>query len=129
MWTLVQKREFKNDKCVESIDLGAPEEQSEIMKDNPSSPVKSVQCLSCDKKLVSNMALKMHMNLKHPVKAEIKDTEELLKEDMDEHKKEDSQDKLRNEVERLSSKDDGYYTGLVPPSNIGGECKGKVNTT
>jgi len=91
------------DICVESIDLGAPDEQSEIMKDNPSSPVKSVQCLSCDKKLVSHMALKMHMNLKHPVKAEIEDTEELLREDMDEHKKEDSQDKLRNEVESMET--------------------------
>jgi len=58
-----------------------------------------VQCFICDKKLASNMALKMHNNLTHPVKKEI-DTEMLLGEETDQPEKDDA---IRNEVDKLET--------------------------
>jgi len=58
-----------------------------------------VQCKICDKKLASNMALKMHNNLKHPVKKEVDDAEMLLKED--EEKSEESD--VKNEIDKMET--------------------------
>jgi len=58
-----------------------------------------VQCKICDKKLASNMALKMHNNLKHPVKKEVDDAEMLLKEDEDKSKESD----VKNEIDKMET--------------------------
>jgi len=64
---------------------------------------RNIPCPTCDKKLATNMALKMHMNLKHPVKSEAVDTEQLLAEETDEASKEKTDDKIRNEVENMET--------------------------
>jgi len=63
---------------------------------NPSS---EIQCKICDKNLASNMALKMHNNLKHPVKKEAIDAEMLLEEENDSAK----DDGVKNEIDKMET--------------------------
>jgi len=58
-----------------------------------------IECKICDKKLASNMALKMHNNLKHPVKQEVEDAEKLLEEDKDIYKK----SYVENEIDKMET--------------------------
>eukprot|EP00092_Neocalanus_flemingeri_P036097 GFUD01039301.1.p1 GENE.GFUD01039301.1~~GFUD01039301.1.p1 ORF type:complete len:481 (+),score=119.69 GFUD01039301.1:116-1558(+) len=58
-----------------------------------------IQCKICDKNLASNMALKMHNNLKHPVKKEV-DTEMLLEEEEKDKARESS---IKNEIDKLET--------------------------
>merc|ERR1719154_987572 len=57
-----------------------------------------IQCNICDKQLASNMALKMHNNLKHPVKKEV-DTEMLLEEEKDKAR----ESRIKSEVDKLET--------------------------
>merc|ERR1719187_1420085 len=60
--------------------------------------VEEVECKVCNKKLASNMALKMHNNLKHPVKKEVDDVEMLLGEEIDNVKEKDD---VKNEIDKM----------------------------
>ena len=59
-----------------------------------------IQCKICEKKLASNMALKMHNNLKHPVKKENVDTEMLMEEEEKDKAREKS---IKNEIDKLET--------------------------
>jgi len=59
-----------------------------------------IQCTICEKNFASNMALKMHNNLKHPVKREVDDTEMLLGEEKDDVKESDN---VKNEIEKMET--------------------------
>merc|ERR1712059_7918 len=77
------KRKRKEEKIIDFVDMSDDPEDgdsNEPSKLKPSSPKKLIQCAQCDKKLSTNMALRMHNNLTHPVKQEIDDTEQLLAE-------------------------------------------------
>jgi len=62
--------------------------------------VEEVECKVCNKKLASNMALKMHNNLKHPVKKEVDDVEMLLGEEIDNVKEKDD---VKNEIDKMET--------------------------
>ena len=62
--------------------------------------VEEVECKVCNKKLTSNMALKMHNNLKHPVKKEVDDVEMLLGEEIDDVKEKDD---VKNEIDKMET--------------------------
>jgi len=91
----------REEKLIDFVDLGDSDEEYDRISTKYEK--KYIACQSCDKKLSSNMALKMHMNLKHPVKTELYDTEELLAEETDEKTKKESQGKIRNEVESMET--------------------------
>merc|ERR1739847_36649 len=50
--------------------------KSSKKKGKSSDASKEVECKICNKKLANYVALKMHNNLKHPVKTEVVDTQE-----------------------------------------------------
>jgi len=91
------------EKLVEYIDIGVADGESDKKEITPRFAENKIQCPSCDKKLVSNMALKMHINLKHPVKTEGVDTEQLLSDEIGEFNRSESEDKIRNEVESMET--------------------------
>jgi len=99
----INKSKNVEEKLVDYIDMGVKDGESEKAEVTPCFTENKIQCPSCDKKLVSNMALKMHINLKHPVKTEGVDTEQLLSDEIDEFNKSDSEDKIRNEVEDMET--------------------------
>jgi len=92
----------REEKQIDFVDLGDSDDESTRNK-LPKIVEKSIQCPACEKKLATNMALKMHMNMKHPVKSEVVDTEELLAEESDDQVKEGTQDKIRDEVENMET--------------------------
>ena len=68
--------------------------------------VEEVECKVCNKKLASNMALKMHNNLKHPIKKEVDDAEMLLEEENDNMNKSTDvkeNDDVKNEIEKMET--------------------------
>jgi len=65
-----------------------------------------IQCDICKKKLASNMALKMHNNLKHPIKKEVDDAEMLLGEENDNMNKSSDvkeNDDVKDEIEKMET--------------------------
>ena len=77
---------------------------------------KTIPCPSCDIKFATNMSLKMHLNLQHPVKAEVShqtyfiislycsqatDTEHLLTEEKDDAEERD--EKIRDEMNSMGT--------------------------
>jgi len=100
---IIVKPTRQGEKLIDFVDLGDSDDESSKTTVDPKPLVKNISCLLCDKKLASNMALKMHMNLKHPVKTEAVDTEELLAEDTDDKAMEESQNKIISEVESMET--------------------------
>eukprot|EP00092_Neocalanus_flemingeri_P016269 GFUD01017614.1.p1 GENE.GFUD01017614.1~~GFUD01017614.1.p1 ORF type:complete len:546 (+),score=136.11 GFUD01017614.1:36-1640(+) len=101
----VLKPQRREEKQIDFVDLGDSDEEIEtpIPAQKLKTTEKTIPCPLCDKKLATNMALKMHMNFKHPVKSESVDVEELLAEETDEALKEESHDEIRNEVENMET--------------------------
>ena len=101
---IAPKHRRREEKQIDFVDLGDSDDESTV-SNVPKTVEKNIQCPACEKKLATNMALKMHMNMKHPVKSEVVDTEELLAEESDEKTKdkEGSQDKIRDEVENMET--------------------------
>jgi len=89
-------------KVVDFVDLGDSDEESSTSSIDKKVVGNTIQCPACDRKLASNMALKMHLNLKHPVKSE-SDTEKLLAEETDEPSNGDTQEKIKNEVQSMET--------------------------
>ena len=87
---------------VDFVDLGDSDEESSTSSIDKKVEGNTIQCPACDRKLASNMALKMHLNLKHPVKSE-SDTEKLLAEETDDPSNGDTQEKIKNEVQSMET--------------------------
>ena len=78
-------------RLMDYVDLG--DSDSEMCR--PSTP--TIPCNKCGKLLATNMALRMHINLKHSVKEESKDAEELLTEEFE------AEERIKNEVEGMET--------------------------
>ena len=65
------KPKRREEKQIDFVDLGDVSDEEEIT-DVTQKKVreKTIPCPSCDVKFATNMSLKMHLNLQHPVKAE-----------------------------------------------------------
>jgi len=85
----------RQDKVVDYVDII---DNSDDEEKHLKSPINLIECPQCEKKLANNMALRMHMNLKHPVKTEVDDSEELLAASDDE-----SSSEIKNEVDGMET--------------------------
>merc|ERR1712096_370795 len=102
----VVKSKKREEKQIDFVDIADDSDDETTIIAAPQKLITSernIPCPTCDKKLATNMALKMHMNLKHPVKSEAVDTEQLLAEETDEASKDKTDDKIRNEVENMET--------------------------
>ena len=87
------------------IDLDDDSSEYTSFKNDDKLGSSDIQCNICKKKLASNMALKMHNNLKHPIKKEVDDAEMLLVEENDMNKSTDvkENDEVKNEIEKMET--------------------------
>merc|ERR1712083_834189 len=110
------KEKMQDDQEVELIEIDLDDSNESIMKNSPLPHASfkkdyklgnsDIECDICKKKLASNMALKMHNNLKHPIKKEVDDAEMLLEEENDDmHKSIDvkENDDVKNEIEKMET--------------------------
>jgi len=87
----------KKEKVIDFVDMLDNSDEDETK----SSPEKTIKCPQCEKMLATNMALKMHTNLNHPVKTEVTDIdnmEELLADSDDE-----ASGQIKTEVEGMET--------------------------
>jgi len=106
---IIKSAKSEEDGDIEMIEIDVDDGDETGMKNSPlphesfkkGDKIESdIQCTICEKNFASNMALKMHNNLKHPVKKEVDDTEKLLVEDKDEVKESDN---VKNEIEKMET--------------------------
>ena len=102
------------------MDLGDVSDEEEVTDVTQKKVLeKTIPCPSCDVKFATNMSLKMHLNLQHPVKAEERnqtylissfiftfssqatDTEHLLTEEKDDTEERD--EKIRDEMNSMGT--------------------------
>merc|ERR1712013_17736 len=102
------KEKPQDDQEFELIEIDLDDDSSEntSFKDDDKLGSSDIQCNICKKKLASNMALKMHNNLKHPIKKEVDDAEMLLGEENDDMNKSTEvkvNDDVKNEIEKMET--------------------------
>jgi len=112
------KEKMQDDQEVELIEIDLDDSNESSMKNSPlphtsfkkdyklGNGNSDIQCDICKKKLASNMALKMHNNLKHPIKKEVDDAEMLLEEENDNMNKSTDvkeNDDVKNEIEKMET--------------------------
>ena len=65
------KPKRREEKQIDFVDLGDVSDEEEVTDITQKKVLeKTIPCPSCDIKFSTNMSLKMHLNLQHPVKAE-----------------------------------------------------------
>jgi len=110
------KEKLQDDQEFELIEIDLDDSNESSIKNSPlphtsfkkdDKPGNSdIQCDICKKKLASNMALKMHNNLKHPIKKEVDEAEMLLGEENDEMNRSTDvkeNDDVKNEIEKMET--------------------------
>ena len=102
------QEKLKDNQVFEVIEIDLDEDLSEntSLKNDDKLGSSDIQCNICKKKLASNMALKMHNNLKHPIKKEVDDAEMLLGEENDDMNKSTDvkeNDEVKNEIEKMET--------------------------
>ena len=66
------RRRKREEKQVDFVDLGDISDEEEVTDVTQKKVLeKTIPCPSCDIKFATNMSLKMHLNLQHPVKNEV----------------------------------------------------------
>ena len=114
------KPKRREEKQIDFVDLGDVSDEEEVTDVTQKKVLeKTIPCPSCEVKFATNMSLKMHLNLQHPVKAEgshqtyfiagfysllfsqATDTEHLLTEEKDEAEERD--DKIRDEMNSMGT--------------------------
>ena len=109
----------REEKQIDFVDLGDVSDEEEVTDVTQKKVLeKTIPCPSCDVKFATNMSLKMHLNLQHPVKAEVRnqtyfikptyivisqatDTEHLLTEEKDDSEERD--EKIRDEMNSMGT--------------------------
>ena len=69
----------REEKQIDFVDLGDVSDEEEVTDVTQKKVLeKTIPCPSCDVMFATNMSLKMHLNLQHPVKAEVRNPRFLI---------------------------------------------------